>query len=107
MSHIITFQSFDEVNTNRELRDQLLKTMNTHSILDGLCDALNASDTLDVALKPANCCTRFKIPDGCRAITTARSYETTRAIKSCEGTLGREGSLDGSWVGDVERICAE
>jgi hypothetical protein len=36
ISHIITFQSFEDVNTNRELRDQLWKTINTHSILDGL-----------------------------------------------------------------------
>src|SRR5580693_1603818 len=36
MSHTITFQSFEDVNTNREFRDQLLKTMNTHTIPDGL-----------------------------------------------------------------------
>lgn len=36
MSHIITFQSFEEVNTNREFRDQLLKTINTHGTPDGL-----------------------------------------------------------------------
>jgi hypothetical protein len=36
-SHTITFQSFEEVNTNRELRDQLWKAMNTHTISDGLC----------------------------------------------------------------------
>ena len=31
-SHTITFQSFEEVNTKREFRDQLLRVMNTHSI---------------------------------------------------------------------------
>jgi hypothetical protein len=36
MSHIITFQSFEEVNINREFRDQLLKTINTHGKPDGL-----------------------------------------------------------------------
>ena len=37
MSQMITFQSFEDVNTNREFRDQLLKkTINTHSIPDGL-----------------------------------------------------------------------
>lgn len=36
MSHIITFQSFEEVNTNREFRDQLWKTINTHGTSDGL-----------------------------------------------------------------------
>ena len=52
MSHIITFQSFEEVNTNREFRDQLLKMINTHRTPDGLVhmDALNTSNALDVTL---------------------------------------------------------
>lgn len=35
-SHTMTFQSFEEVNTNRELRDQLSKVINTHTMTDGL-----------------------------------------------------------------------
>ena len=31
-SQTITFQSFEEVNTKREFRDQLLRVMNTHSV---------------------------------------------------------------------------
>jgi hypothetical protein len=31
-SHTITFQSFEEVNTKREFRDQLWQVMSTHSI---------------------------------------------------------------------------
>jgi hypothetical protein len=86
ISHMITFQSFEDVNTNREFRDQLLKkTINTHSIPDGLIhDALNASNGLDMALEPANGCAGLKFPYGCRTITTTCSYETTRAVKSCE-----------------------
>jgi len=50
MSHIITFQSFEEVNINREFRDQLLKTMNTHETPNRLHDALNTSNALDMTL---------------------------------------------------------
>jgi len=57
-----------------------------------------------MTLQPANCRARFKIPYGRRAVTTTRSYESARAVKSCKGALGRKGSLDGSWIRDIERI---
>lgn len=48
MSHIITFQSLEEVNINREFRDQLLKAINTHGTPDGLRYALNTGNALDM-----------------------------------------------------------
>jgi hypothetical protein len=40
-------------------------------------DALDAGNAFDVALEPTDCRTRFQIPYGRRAITTACDYEAT------------------------------